>query len=264
MRTREQSLNNFLGLLDELIQSRYLFANSKVFEVITAINSSKLLSEMFNYFTEGFDFQSQLIECFYVSGEDKHFNLPVKNTDVLAFVYSLLREINYKNLQLTDLLDYFNNNKNYDMAYSNFAKSVLLPFKSYVNQIGFQMINSTQTQEELNLSKKTVEEEPLQFQSHAQAIEDAVIKVNGFENAVSTMLRLLDLDRLAVKESRLSNADTQELLYVIDLFEEKLREKDKEKISLIYLAYLYAVRPFKKLKTNAKRITEILIEEQII
>ena len=130
------------------------------------------------------------------------------------------------------------------------------------------MINSTQTHEELNLSNKKVEEEPLQFQAQAQvqaqAIESAVMKVNGFENAVSTILRLLDLDRLAVKESRLSSADTQDIIYVIDLFEEKLREKDKEKISLIYLAYLYAVRPFKKLKTNAKRISEILIEEQII
>lgn len=263
MRTREESLNNFIKLIDELISSKYLFANSKIFDVITAINSSKLLSDVFSYFADGYDFQSALIESFYDKGDEKCFNLPVKNTDVLAFVYSLLREINYKNLQLTDLLDYFDGGKNYEVAYKNFAKTVLLPFKSYAYQIGIQMINSTQSKEEALLTQKLVEEEPLEINT-AKAIENAVEVVGNFENNIKTILRLLDLDRLAVKESRLSGADTQELIYVIDRFEEKLKEKDREKISLIYLAYLYAVRPFKKLKTNVKRITELLIEEKIV
>ena len=263
MRTREESLNNFIKLCDELISSKYLFANSKIFDVITAINSSKLLSNVFSYFVEEYDFQSALISAFYDKGDEKCFNLPVKNTDVLAFVYSLLREINYKNLQLTDLLDYFDGDKNYEVAYKNFAKTVLLPFKSYAYQIGIQMINSTQSKEEALITQKLVEEEPLDINT-AKVIKNAVEKVGNFENNLKTILRLLDLDRLAVKESRLSSADTQELIYVLDRFEEKLKEKDKEKISLIYLAYLYAVRPFKKLKTNVKRITELLIEEQII
>ena len=125
------------------------------------------------------------------------------------------------------------------------------------------MINSTQSKEEALLTQKLVEEEPLEMNT-AKAIESAVEVVGNFENNIKTILRLLDLDRLAVKESRLSGADTQELIYVIDRFEEKLKEKDREKISLIYLAYLYAVRPFKKLKTNVKRITELLIEEKIV
>lgn len=263
MRTREESLNNFIKLCDELISSKYLFANSKVFDVITAINSSKLLSDVFSYFSDAYDFQSALEEAFYDKGDEKCFTLPVKNTDVLAFVYLLLREINYKNIQLTDLLDYFEGGKNYEISYKNFAKTVLLPFKSYAYQIGVQMINSTQTKEEALINQKSIEEEPLEINSQ-KIIAEAVEKVGNFENTISTIHRLLALDRLAVKESRLSGADTQELIYIIDLFENKLREKDKEKISLIYLAYLYAVRPFKKLKTNVKRITELLIEEEII
>ncbi len=262
MRTREESLNNFIKICDELISSRYLFANSKVFDLITLINSSKLLSDTFNYFIDGYDFQSALIDAFRQSGSDKFFVLPEKNTDVLAFVFSLLREINYKNLQLTDLLDYFEGGKNYEISYKNFAKNVLLPFKSYAYQIGIQMINSTQTKEEALITQKPIEEEPLQLIN--KKIENAVEKVSSFENTLATIIRILDLDRLAVKESRLSSADTQELLYVIDVFENKLKEKDKEKISLSYLAYLYAVRPFKKLKTNVRRITELLIEENII
>ncbi len=262
MRTREESLNNFIELVEELINSKYLFANSKVFEVITAINSSKLLSDAFNYFVDGYDFQTALIDSFVEVGEEKKFILPVKNTDVLAFTYSLLREVNYKNIQLTDLLDYFDANKNYDVAYQNFARIVLLPFKSYVYQIATQMINSTQTPEEANATKKSVEEEPLEYKE-GEKIESQE-KHNNYENSLATLVRLLDLDRLAVRDSRLSSSDVQELMYLIDLFEQKIREKDEEKISLIYLAYLYAVRPFKKLKTNIKRITEVLMEEKVI
>lgn len=264
MRTREESLNNFIKLVDELIGSRYLFANSKVFEVITAINSSKLLSDTFNYFSDGYDFQSALIDAFVQSGDEKYFILPERNTDVLVFVYSLLREINYKNLQLTDLLDYFDPHKNYDVAYSNFASTVLLPFKSYIYQIGMQMINSTQTREEAIATQKPVEEEPLGYDDTEKLVEDAVERVAGYENSLATLVRLLDLERLSVKDSRISQADVSELMYVIDLFEEKIREKDKEKIKLIYLAYLYAIRPFKKLKSNIKRITEVLMEEKVI
>ncbi len=260
MRTREESLNNFIELVDELISSKYLFANSKVFEIITAINSSKLLSDAFNYFVDGYDFQTALIDAFVEIGEEKKFILPVKNTDVLAFTYSLLREVNYKNIQLTDLLDYFDESKNYDVAYQNFAKVVLVPFKSYVYQIAMQMINSTQTPEEA--SAKTIEEEPLEYKESEKV--DQTEKPSSYENSLATLVRLLDLDRLAVRDSRISSSDVQELMYLIDLFEEKIREKDKEKISLIYLAYLYAVRPFKKLKTNIKRITEVLMEEKVI
>jgi hypothetical protein len=121
------------------------------------------------------------------------------------------------------------------------------------------MINSTQTREELIATQKPVEEEPLGYDDGQKMVEDAVEKVGSYENSLATLVRLLDLERLSVKDSRISQADVSELTYVIDLFEEKIREKDKEKIKLIYLAYLYAVRPFKKLKTNIKRITEILI-----
>lgn len=263
MRTREESLNNFTKLVDELISSRYLFANSKIFEVITAINSSKLLSDVFNYFTDKYDFESALVDAFIIEGDNKTFLLPDKNTDVLAFVYSLLREINYKNLQLTDLLDYFDISKNYELAYQKFAKTVLLPFKSYVYQIGMQMINSTQTKEEASLNKNYVSEEPISVDVQALNVEDELGAL-AIENSLTRLLRLLDLDRLAVRDSRLSSADVQELMYLINVFEEKVKEGESEKISLIYLAYVYAVRPFKKLKTNIKAITEILMEQKII
>ena len=64
MRTREESLNNFTKLVGDLIETNYLLANSKIFEVITAVNTSKLLTETFKYFTDGFNFEEVLTNCF--------------------------------------------------------------------------------------------------------------------------------------------------------------------------------------------------------
>ncbi|MBR6737836.1 MAG: hypothetical protein IKL82_05690 [Clostridia bacterium] len=260
MRTREESLNNFCKTVDELISSKYLFANSKIFEIIANVNSSKLLTDAFSYFTDGYDFQSAIKYAFVTENGVKTFVLPVKNTEVLAFCYSLLREITYSNIQLTDVLQFFGGEGNFEIAYKNFAQNLLVPFKSYTYQIGIQMINSTQSREEAAVTQKPVQEEPLaKKEVHAEPK-----KITGLDNSITMLVRLLDLERLAVTESKLSKEDTQEILYVIDLFEKKIREKDSEKIMLAYLAYLYATKNVKKLKSNVKDITEILIELKII
>ncbi len=259
MRTREESLNNFCKTLDELMASKYLFANSKIFEVVSNVNSSKLLSDAFNYFTDGYDFQSALKYAFVNENGVKTFVLPLRNVEVLAFCYTLLREITYSNIQLTDILQYFGGEGNFEIAYKNFCSQLLMPFKSYTYQVGIQMINSTQSREEAMAVQNPVQEEtPL------KKAEPQVHKLSGNESSFTVLIRLLDLERLAITESRISKEESQEILYVINLFEEKIRERDSEKIMLAYLAYLYATKQVKKLKSNVKDITDILMELKII
>ena len=93
MKTREESLNNFSNLMDKLINSKYLLASSGIYDVMTAINSSKLLSDMFSYFSDGFDFEEALTSAFYIEGEERHFVLPELTNEMLAFVYNVLKEL---------------------------------------------------------------------------------------------------------------------------------------------------------------------------
>ncbi len=263
MRTREESLNNFCKLVDELINVNYLLANSKIFEVITSINSSKLLTEIFNYFSDGFDFEGVLTNCFTEENAVKKFVLPKKNTDVLALVYLILREINFKNLQLTDLLEYFDGAKNYEQAYKNFGQEVLLPFKTYAYQIGRVMINSTQSESEAKAVRLNVAEEPINA-STLNAVEKEISKTEVTPSEVSTisdatrLVRLIELDKLSVTQSRLSKEEKNELFYVLELFESEIKKGDAERINLAYLAYVYAIKPFKRVKNNVKEITNII------
>ena len=289
MRTREESLNNFCRAVDGLMESKYLFANSGVYDVITVINSSKLLSDLFKYFTEDFNFYETYARCCVNENGVKSFNLPARNTDVIAFVYCLLREINYSRFQLSDMLEYFGVDKNYEACYMSFCKTVLAPFRSYTYQIGMQIINSVQFPgegEEVEEIVPVVVEKP-------QPVVEPVNVVNEVEelNAVSsneevaiqseanavyhvqpinkvtfsrTIYRLLDLDKLAITQSHTSRDDKEELIYVLELFNKKLLEGDAEKICLAYYAYYFALRPYKKIKSNIREITDILLEMKIL
>ena len=262
MRTREESLNNFSKLVGDLIESNYLLANSKIFEVITSINSSKLLTETFKYFIEGFNFEEVLSNCFTEEAGVKKFVLPTKNTDALALVYLMLREINFKNLQLTDLLEYFDSTKNYDLAYKAFGEQVLLPFKTYVYQVGRVLINSTQSESEAQAEAQKTAQPEVKNEAIRAVDEDAEETPVVQKLPINTrLIRLLDLDRLSIVQSRLSKEDKNELLYVLNLFAEEIKKGDSDKINLAYLAYFYALKPYRRVQNNIKEITAILYNE---
>ena len=260
MKTREESLNNFSNLMDKLINSKYLLASSAIYDVMTAINSSKLLSDMFTYFSDGFDFEEALTSAFYIEGEDRHFVLPELTNEMLAFVYNVLKELNYKRLQLSDILDFFEGGKNYDVSYQNFAKEMLYPFKFYVYQIGMQMINGTEPPKvEEEYAEEVVEEIAAPNEQNANS------SINSNKNDdYATLRRLIDLDKLAISQSRLSEDEKEELRYILNVFEDEIKFGDKAKMKLAYLAYYYALRPLKKVKTNVKAITEIFVKSEIL
>ncbi|MBO5713478.1 MAG: hypothetical protein J6R88_04700 [Clostridia bacterium] len=276
MRTREESLNQFCKAVDGIIESKYLFANSGIYDVITVINSSKLLSDLFKYFTDGFDFYETYVNCLVNDGETKSFEMPVRDTDVLAFVYSLLREINYNRFQLADMLDYFTPDKNYEAGYKAFCQTVILPFKSFTYQIGMQVINSVQIVGEGEVEPKTsistedsvsddVNEVSSNPVTHSNDAYSEPVLNNGDKVVFQrNIFRLLELDKLAIVQSHISRDDKEELIYVLDSFNKYLLEGDVEKIGLAYQVYYYALRSYKKIKTNLKAITEILVEKNIL
>ena len=63
MLTRERSLEIFLGATDDLINSKYILADSKVGPVLKAVAQSRLLYETFEYVTDGFDYAAAKGVC---------------------------------------------------------------------------------------------------------------------------------------------------------------------------------------------------------
>lgn len=252
MPSRQNSVNKFLIAVDNLCNSKYIMANSKVFDVITVINQSKLLSDMINYFVKDFDYYNCFVNALNENDGVKFFKLPPKSTEVIAFVFLLLNEVNYKRIQLSDLLDYFDAGKNYEQAYVKFCQEVLQPFKSYVYSAAMQIINVTSGTSEGVVAVENVET------STEQSVATKKVSISA------TILRLIELDSLAVRSSRISKDEKEDLLFVLETFSEIIRGKDSEKIKLCFLAYYHAFKPYRKIKNNLAGISEILREEGII
>ncbi len=255
MSSRENSIANFCVAIDNLCLTKYIMANSKIFEVVSQIKQSKLLTDMFNHFIKDYDFYNGLVNALSEVDGVKSFIMPTMATDVMAFVYILLSEISQKKLQLTDLLDYFDNSKDYEKAYAKFCQEVLQPFKTYTYNSAMQVINMTQLNGEMVTQTEQTE------QGKSSKIDDIDVKKASLP---VTIIRLLELDGLSVRSSRISKDEKEDLLFVLDLFTEIIRGKDQEKIKLCYLAYYYAFKPYKKIKTNLQDVTEILKSEDII
>ncbi len=252
MTSRELSVKNFCTAIDTLCATKYIMANLKMFEVISQIKQSKLLNDMFNHFVKDYDFYNGLINSLNEEDGVKSFVMPVKATELMAFVYLLLTEISQKKLQLTDLLDYFDSTKNYENAYAKFCQDVLQPFKTYVYNSAMQVINMTQIEQ----SEEVVAEGEQPIIGDDLNAKKASLPVK--------IIRLLELDGLSVRSSKISKDEKEDLLYVLDLFTEIIRTKDAEKIRLCYLAYYYAFKPYKKIIINLQDVTEILRSEEII
>lgn len=262
MKTRETAITKFKDGVDDIAASRYLFASAKIFDLIAIINSSKILSEIFAYFTDGFDLYDALVKTFEVDGQNKIFNPPEDDATLIAFVYLLLNEINYKNIQLTDLLDYMDAGKNYELAYKNFANKLLIPFKNAVLEVAKKMISADGG---FTSDERAAESTPANAQPVPEFNENALPpKSAAAESSAQTIplplkiTRLIELDKLAINQSKLASDDKEELLYVLSTFKNYVDGGDPEKIKLSYLAYYYAFKPFKKIKNNLKAITDIL------
>ncbi len=260
MKSREQSLNEFCYAIDELQNVEYLLADVKLLKVTNAISNSKLLTDEMNYFCEDFDFHANFQNCFKIDGGVKHFVLPEKNTDAIAFVYLLIREIVYKRIEFTAVLDYFGGNKNYEDAYLRFIRDAIMPFRACVYQATMQVIQATSKAEEVGSKIETVEVSVKEEEPENPQVEQITNNKVDFKNQELTLLRLLDLDKLAINQSRASEDEKKDLYYVHELFVEQIKNGDAEKIKLSYLAYYYAMNSLKKVVLNIKDITKILAD----
>lgn len=126
MLTRERSLAIFLSATDELINSKYILADSKVGAILKAVAQSRMLYETFEYVTYGYDYSAAKSVCFVDGG----VSLPQKDEDVLAFVFLTLMEIDAGREDVMRILnDYFGGDNGMQNAYAAFADKMLKPFR---------------------------------------------------------------------------------------------------------------------------------------
>lgn len=129
----------FLNKCDELMNSSFILAKSKLSELLKAITASETLTKLFTSVVSGFDYIKAKKECF-VSTTDgrtlkKMLVLPQFPTDKLAFIFCLLVDFDREKIRFNDfLVTYFNCYDDYARSFNNFCDQVIFPFRTLVRQ----------------------------------------------------------------------------------------------------------------------------------
>ncbi len=140
MITTHESIDIFKEKIDELVNAKHLFAERKISEVLKVIAGSRMLYELFEYVTRGFDYKTFKSVCFISGGGVK---LPKKDEDLLALCFLLLVGIDGGTESLDELCDaYFPAGGSAQGKFAEFVVSVVIPFALTTEKVAEKIMNA--------------------------------------------------------------------------------------------------------------------------
>ena len=250
--TKQKSIEDFKKYIDELINTKYIFSNKKLNDLMRSISNSKLFYSLFKFCTEDFDYERTFTECF-VKGErygQGKFNLPKNPKDQIAFIFSLLFLIDTKEVVLVELLEQYFYINSLDESYRNFTFQVLVPFKNEVLRAAEMMAED----EEI-----VTPTEQISHGVHKKTITSVLTEEENKE-----ILRLLDESRSIILQYKIENNLKAELMELYNFFKEALYDSDPDKMRVAYLGYKYATLYHRKLDGTMLKIENILRRNNIL
>lgn len=128
-------LQRFFTACDELMRGSYLQAEPRIAEVLRSIAACPALYELFKAVSDGYDYpaaKSAYLRAPKTGGGIVAL-LPSERSEILAYVFCLLVELDSGAMRVNDLLlRYFNTDGSYTGSYAVFTERVIRPFRDIV------------------------------------------------------------------------------------------------------------------------------------
>lgn len=130
-------LDNFLNKCDEVINSKFILAVSRISEMLSSIAASKPLFELFEIILDGFNYTKFKAAYLVRSKENADRGtliLPESAKDKIALIFCLLMDIEAGEFEFGRFLQtYFYTDGSYFESFSEFCQGVIKPFKNTVS-----------------------------------------------------------------------------------------------------------------------------------
>ncbi len=258
MWTKENSIANFKNAMNALVESKYILADQKVGDVLKAIAGSRMLYELFEHVTEGFDYVTFKSVCL-IEGEDGkgRFSMPKRDEDVLAFVFLLLMEIDSRREDILRLiLGYFYTSENKQLSYNSFAMQVLIPFGLLTERTAYKMMScgsgrddedGTEERAAADAPAKEREKETERKPVHA-----------GKRRGLEKLEYVLNRDGEKLAKAKVRGELKEEIDFAKDMILRFYAERDDEGTACAFLAYRCLAEKAKKANLAIEELTEIL------
>ena len=107
--SKREELEVFLERADELIKSQYIVAGVKLANMLKAIANSETLLALFKNCLAEFDYalasKKYLVKSQHLSSDKGEFVLPSNSRDLLAFVFTVLVDIDAERIDFVQFLN---------------------------------------------------------------------------------------------------------------------------------------------------------------
>lgn len=258
--TIREELDAFIERTDELVDGKYILADIKIVNLLKVIAASDTLLALFKNCLTDFDYESAqkkyLVKNQYLSAEKGEFVLPPNSRELLAFIFTVLVDIDAKRINLGEFINkYFFVDGSFSSGYDAFVTAMIKPFRNTVKMLVEGVIDGSLQDpvEALNEEETRRAEQRVKEEVNYKKEKELMKKVQG--NSIKAALKLLLEDKQKIKDSRLSEEKKQEATLVIDMMANVVTSEDKDAINYAFTAYKYMSRVHKIL--FAKRIKKM-------
>lgn len=250
MITTNESIDKFKEKIDELVNAKHLFAERKISEVLKVIAGSRILYELFEYVTRGFDYKTFKSVCFISGGGG--VKLPKKDEDLLALCFLLLVEIDSGTESLDDLCDTcFRAGGSAQGKFAEFVVSVVIPFALTTEKVAEKIMSADEEQAE-----DKAEESATETGEDSDAGEKSADSVGEKKKAAGYAF-ISEAKENAAKRANKKNPEIKEQAdYIFDSLEKALKKHDFEGVTLAFTALRYFAIVEKKLKIDVEKISD--------
>lgn len=139
MEGNNTAMQRFFAACDDLLQSKHFFAEAKIEALMRSISECDELLALFSQLSRNFHYDSA--KSAYLLGPERTHTargeayLPADESEMLAFVFCLLMEIDLKEVRLSDLLlGYFYVDGSMTASYALFLQQIIRPFRDVVRR----------------------------------------------------------------------------------------------------------------------------------
>ena len=139
MDTGREQIDLFLQRCDEVMQSKFILADSKISELLKSIAASDLLYAFFREITRDFDYpaaREKYMNYGYESSQKRRLLFPSDPSEKLAFIFCLLVDLDSKALDLGGFIrSRFPAGGSVHEGFYIFCAQVVMPFKEAVRAL---------------------------------------------------------------------------------------------------------------------------------
>ena len=242
-------IKNFFDACNEMIQGRFILSDIKISKILKAIANSEVLYNLFAEVLSDFKFKEEFENAKTpnkVNGG--YFAVPEQDEKIVALVFCILLEVDNQKMNLQNFVnDYFYSPEGYNISYSNFSLSVLVPFKNAVlNLLGCNEDGTPieEEEEEVEPEEEETEEEP----NHKQKILFANLKMS-----------LNELLSVIIK-SKISYEEKEELKIIINALFEAIEMESLIIINALVIPLEHMIGKNKQVKFYYNDFKECLVQ----